>query len=131
MTDKLLPNYYKQIGLILAAISIVLLMTNIAYQQLNDLNQESIDWILKDIFLISLLMIAFAKEKVENERIIALRYNKLKQSVIFGGFVLVMDSLLQIIANYEVFKMKEGFIIMTMILLFYLITFNFRKYNFD
>jgi uncharacterized protein YacL len=131
MTDKLLPNYYKNIGLTLAAISIVLLMTNIAYQQLNDLNQESIDWILKDIFLISLLMIAFAKEKIENEKIIELRYNKLKQSVIFGGFVLIMDSLLQIIANYEVFEMKEGFLIMTMILLFYIITFNFRKYNFD
>lgn len=129
MKEKLLPNYYKKIGLITAFLALLLLITNIINQDLIDFKQENIDWVLKDIVLISLLLIAFAREKVENRKIENIRYEKLKQSVIFGGFVLIMDSLLQLIANYEMVKMKGGFQIMIMILLFYTISFNFRKFN--
>lgn len=131
MKEKLLPNHYKKIGLIIAFLSLLLLITNIIDQDLVKLKQENIDWILKDIFLVSLLLMAFAREKLENTKLAEIRYEKLKQSVIFGGFVLIMDSLLQVIANYQMIQMKGGFHIMVMILLFYLITFNFRKYNYD
>ena len=129
MTDKLLPNYYKKIGLTVAGVSLFLLIINTPYLKFYNFNPEILDWILKDIILVALLMIAFAKEKVESRKITEIRFNKLKQSVIFGGFVLIMDSLSQIVIHSQVTNMKDGFYIMIMILLFYLITFNFRKFR--
>ncbi len=130
MKEKLLPNYYKRIGLIFGSLSLIFLITNFFTQEFLNINQEIIEWILKDLLLISLLLITFTREKVESEKVMEIRYHKLKQSILFGGSVLILDSILELFSHYEKMEMKSGYHIMIMILLFYLVTFNFRKNNY-
>lgn len=129
MKEKLLPNYFKKIGLITAITSFILLILIYFYsEQISfSFNQEIIKWIFKDIILISLFFISFAKEKNETEKIYKLRFQGLKQSVIFGGVVLILDSISEIVFNNGEIEMKSGYEIMIMISLFYIVAFNFEK----
>jgi hypothetical protein len=129
MKENLLPNYFKKIGLITGIISFILLILIHFYSEQISFssNQEIIKWIIKDIILISLLFISFAKEKNETEKIFKIRFQRLKQSVIFGGAVLILDSISELAFNNGEIEMKSGYEIMIMIILFYVVTFNFEK----
>lgn len=129
MNENLLPNYFKKIGIITGIASIIFLILFHFYsEQLSfSLNQDIIKWILKDIFLISLLLISFTKEKIETEKIYKIRFQRLKQSVIFGGAVLILDSISELSFNIGEIEMKSGYEIMVMITLFYIVTFHFEK----
>ena len=129
MKENLLPNYYKKIGLIFGSLSFIFLAINLFYPDLIQSSQQLIKWIFKDILLISLLLIAFAKEKNESEQLNKLRFEKLKQSVLFGGVVLIFDSISELAFDKGDMDMKTGYEIMLMILFFYLITYNLKKYN--
>ena len=127
MKVKLLPTYYKNIGLVIGSLSLLILLFNMFYQELFDSNNLLFKWIFKDIFLISLLIISFAQEKIETNEISLLRFDRLKQSVIFGGIILVFDSISELVFYHGHMDMKSGYEIMVMILLFYLITFHSYK----
>ncbi|MGA8853712.1 MAG: hypothetical protein WB492_06005 [Christiangramia sp.] len=53
-------------------------------------------WIIKDIFLISLLFITFSRENTEDEKVLSLKLQKMVQALIFGPVVYVFESLIQI-----------------------------------
>ena len=129
MKENLLPNYFKKIGLIFGSLSIIFLISNLSYPDLIQSNQQLVKWIFKDFLLISLLLIAFAKEKNESEQLNKIRFEKLKQSVLFGGVVLIFDSISELAFDKGDMDMKTGYEIVLMILFFYLITYNLRKYN--
>ena len=129
MKENLLPNYFKKIGLIFGSLSIIFLISNLSYPDLVQSNQQLVKWIFKDLLLISLLLIAFAKEKNESEQLNKIRFEKLKQSVLFGGVVLIFDSISELAFDKGDMDMKTGYEIVLMILFFYLITYNLRKYN--
>ena len=86
-------------------------------------------WIFEDLLLISLLFIAFAKEKNDSEELNKIRLEKLKQSIIFGAVVLIFDSISDLAFDKGDMDMKTGYEIILMVLFFYLITYNLRKYN--
>jgi len=82
--------------------------------------------------LTSLLLLVFTKEKVETDVIKKIRFERLKQSLIFGAAVLILDSISELSFNIGDIEMKSGYEIMIMILLFYLITFSYKKkYNYN
>ncbi len=129
MSENLLPNYFKKIGLITGILSFIFLIL-VQFNQDWDfvlIKQEVFKWIFKDLFLISLLFVSFSKEKSETDQIYKLRFQRLKQSVIFGGAVLILDSISELVFNYGDIVMKSGYEIMLMILFFYIVTFNFGK----
>jgi len=127
MNVKLLPTFYRNIGIAIGVLSILFLAFNQFFSGLLEFNNPLIKWILKDLFLICLLVISFTREKAENDTINILRLEKLKQSVVFGGFVLVVDSIVDLVFYQEETDMKSGYEIMVMILIFYLVTFHFNK----
>ncbi|WP_034893257.1 hypothetical protein [Gillisia sp. Hel_I_29] len=132
MKENLLPNYYKKIGLTFGLLSLIFLILNLYYPDLINSNKELIKWICKDIFLTSLLLLVFTKEKVETDVIKKIRSERLKQSLIFGAAVLILDSISELSFNIGDIEMKSGYEIMIMILLFYLITFSYKKkYNYN
>lgn len=129
MKDNLLPNYFKKIGLITAVVSFAGMIFINFYQDLISIGiaQEIILWIVKDLILISLLVIAFSKERAETDKISKLRFQRLKQAVIFGGAVLILDSISELAFGRGDIEMKSGYEIMIMITLFYIVTFHFEK----
>ena len=131
MKESLLPNYFKKIGLIFGSFSIIFLILNLSYPDLIQSNQQLIKWIFKDVLLISLLLIAFAKDKNESDQLHKIRFEQLKRSVLFGGLVLVFDSISELAFDKGHMDMKSGYEIMLLVLFFYLISYNFKKYNYD
>src|SRR6056297_3637242 len=101
MKNNLLPNYYKKIGLILSVLSFIFLVVNLFYPDIIQWHQELIKWIFKDILLISLLLVAFAREKAESDKTNKLRTARLKQSFLFGVAVLVLDSISELSFNLK------------------------------
>jgi hypothetical protein len=132
MTEKLLPNYSKKIALTIGIISIFSLIFNYFLgSNLIEIEPIIIEWTFKNIFLVSLLVLVFSKEKTESKEINTIRFQQLRNAVGFGVFIIVMDSLSEIIFWNGNFEMKSGFRIMIMILLYYLILFSYKKYNYN
>lgn len=129
MKENLLPNYFKKIGLLFSLLSLTFLIINLFYPDLIQSHNELLKWIFKDIFLISLLLIAFTKEKDESAEMTNIRNENFKKSLLFGGAVLILDSISELSFNIGEIEMKSGYEIMIMILLFYLFTFNYKKKN--
>lgn len=132
MTEKLLPNYFKKIALTIGIISIFTLIFNYFLGfNIKEIEPTILEWIIKNIFLVSLLVLIISKEKTESQKINTIRFQQFRDAVGFGVFVIVLDSLSEIIfwdGNYE---MKSGFTIMVMVLLYYLIIFTYKKYNYN
>jgi hypothetical protein len=129
MNERLLPNYYKKIAFITGIIGVIAFILKFPLGDFVQLEQPRIDWILKDIILISLLIITFSKDKNETEKVKNLREQELRSAVIFGGFLLIINSIQEIFfwdGNYEI---EDGFEIMVAILLYYIIVFNIKKHK--
>lgn len=127
MKENLLPYYYKSVALTIGVLSIIALILKYVFADELVIQQERLGWIIKIIFLISLLILAFSKEKNESEEIGSLRLKEFKSALAFGVFVLVFDAFQELLfwdGNYE---MKNGYEIMLGILIFHLVLFNYRK----
>lgn len=128
MIKNLLPTYFKKIGLILGLAFFTLLLLSHFYpeQNLFFINHLKAEWIIKDMFLLSLFFIAFSKEKNETNNMLQLRFRKLKESVLFGGVLIFYDSI-SIFGYGNDEHLKSGFEILVLIMLFFIITFNLKK----
>ena len=124
MKKELLPNYYQKIGLIFGLISILILTTYYFELELIKSSKDIIKSIFENILLASLLLIVFTKEKYETDKINLIRLGTLKRALIFGGLILIFESILKLIWNSDFFEIRSGYEIMIMILLFFLIIFK-------
>lgn len=100
--DKLLPNYFKKIGLVVAILPIILFiilrLTNIL---LGD-NVEYYRDIMMNTILLGMFLIAFSKEKVEDEMIRSIRYKAFASALVFGvAFTLIQAPINLISKQYE------------------------------
>ena len=129
MNDRLLPNQYKLIAFVIFIISIIAFILKIPLADLVQLEQARITWIIKDIILISLLVITFSKDKNETQKITDLRVRELSGAVIFGGFLLIIQSIQEILFWDGHYEIEDGFEIMVAILLYYIIVFNIKKHK--
>lgn len=129
MNDRLLPNQYKIFAVVIFLISIIAFILKNPIADLIQLEQARISWIIKDLSLISLLIITFSKDKNETDKVRDLRVQELRGAVIFGGLILVINSIQEIIFWDGRYQIEDGFEIMVIILLYYIIVFNIKKYK--
>lgn len=127
MQEKLLPNIYKKIALTAGVLTLIALILKDPIAQALDFHEVRLDRIIKDLFLISLLAVVFSKEQNESEAISILRLKKLKEAVGFGGFILLFNSVQEIVFWDGDYEMKNGYEIMIGILIFYLVVFHIKK----
>ncbi len=95
----LLPNYTKRIGLVLFVLSFALLIATEFFPE----RAETLIVAAKNIILISMLMIALAKEKIEDELVEKLR----SQAFSFAFITGVIFSIFQPYVNYLVAAVVE------------------------
>ena len=124
MKDNLLPNKYQKIGLILGIISILVLIPYYFDLEFLISKNLAIKDIFKNILLTSILLIAFSKEKHETDQTKKIRLDSLKRAILFGGLILILESVLKLILDSTNFGIRSGYEIMVLILLFYLIIFK-------
>lgn len=127
MHIKLLPHNYKIIAFFVGLISFIFLIINHFDEQL--LEVKYLDPIGRPVFIIALLVMSFSREKRETNDLNSLRLKHLKGAVIFGAVMQIFQQVEAILFSVRDESYYSGFEIISLILVFYLITYNFGKYS--
>ena len=127
MKEYLLPNYYKKIALAIGIIALASLIFKYLLTDVLIIEQTRLEWIIKDIILISLLGIVFSREKNESKKISELRLKELKAALGFGFFIFLFDSVQELIFWDGIHETRSGYGILIGILLFHLVFFTYKK----
>lgn len=88
-TPKLLPNYYKKIGLAIIGIFIVIIV--LSSNNVINVEKDLLKYITDSILLIAFLLIALSKDKIEDELTIVIRLRAFTATFIFGVMITIID----------------------------------------
>ncbi|WP_416448327.1 hypothetical protein ACH3PA_18310 [Leeuwenhoekiella sp. A2] len=127
MNEYLLPNYYKKIAFGIGIVALLALIFKYLFVDLFIIEQTRLEWIIKNIILISLVGIVFSREKNESKKIKELRLQELKGALGFGIIILFFHSIQELIFWDGDYEMKSGYGLMVAMLLFHLVFFTYRK----
>ena len=127
MTENLLPNFFKKIGLSVGIMALLIFLLNDFYFTWLNIDQTRWDWILKIILLISLVTIVFSKDKYETKEISDLRLQNLKDSIGAGIVILLLSSFKELIFRDGDYDVISSFGLIIFILIIHLVTFNNSK----
>lgn len=125
--ENLLPSYSKKIAIITAIVAIIAFFSKVLVAEIIAVDETRIGIIFKTLLIVSLFVLVFSKEKNESKDIKRLRSQELKGALLFGGFLLLVDSIQDIIFGEGSYETKSGDGLMIAILLFYLISFAIKK----
>ncbi len=127
MNEKLLPNSLKKIVLPIILIFIIGLVFSDPVADYMNLEVIRLNWILKDLILLSLIVFVFSKEKIETPRTQKIRAKKIIESISFGIVVVIFDSLSAIFYSENSFEMKSSYELLILIFSYYLLSFYITK----
>ena len=81
---NLLPNYFKKIGLVFILVSVVFVVSvKISGIHITAEKKEMMKIILSDAFLLGMVIVAFSKDKDEDELTMLIRMKALGSAVVF------------------------------------------------
>lgn len=126
---RLLPNYFKKIGIGLCLIAIIVLKLLPVYLKELVWFENYHDFILTvglDIFIIGLLVFAFAKDKIEDELTLLIRLQSIAYAFTFIVLFVVIKPVFTFIHRGQISEVDGRFII-TLMLVIYISTFMLRK----
>ena len=123
---KLFPNYFKKVGLILillvAAVFIYLIWAQpVAIQQTKDLVKS----ILQSVFLAGILLIAVARDRVEDEQKQLLRLKAMATAFVFGMVYAIIDPFISLF--FRTTENHDARELVGTMLIFYLVLFYILK----
>lgn len=90
-----LPHSFKKIGIAI----IVLSLLTIIIGKMADFNNPTLKFAMKRIILVGLLVIALAKEKIEDERILTMRGQAFSMAFVAGVVYTLVQPLVNLIAD--------------------------------
>jgi len=125
--ENLLPSYSKKIAIITAIVAIIAFFSKVLVAEIIAVDETRIGIIFKTLLIVSLFVLVFSKEKNESKDVKKLRSQELKGALLFGGFLLLVDSIQDVIFGEGSYETKSGDGLMIAILLFYLISFAIKK----
>jgi hypothetical protein len=127
MNEKLLPNSLRKIVLPILLFLIIGLVFSDPIADYINLEIIRLNWILKDLILLSIIFFVFSKEKIETPRTQKIRAKKLIDSLGFGVVVVIYDSLSAIFFSGDSFEMKSSYEFLILIFSYYLLSFYISK----
>jgi uncharacterized membrane protein len=124
-----LPVYFKWIGIVLMVISAGM----IGYANLNDLDltgeHERFKVLTLSGFILGAFFLAFARDKEEDERLMALKLRSLAISFSWAVIMVVIRPVLDIVFGDEMAMMSSQTLVLSM-LIAYLIVYYLQKRNY-
>ena len=124
---RLLPNYYIKIVYGILVLSV--LFISLFKLKILIIDQEIV-WVISKIgVLISLLILAFTRSKIEDELTFRIRVQAIGRSFIFGVLYVIFNLLLKLqFPDHSV--LNDGAVgILLLMFIFYFITFHSMLYN--
>ena len=124
---RLLPNYFKKIGL---GVIILTILGGIFYKGshivISTEKKDILKHCVKDLFLIGLVFIVFAKDKIEDELTQLIRMKALIAAFIYGITFMICGDIIYMIFQ-EPMQVYDSFGLYLQTFLMYLIYYNFAK----
>jgi hypothetical protein len=126
---KLLGVHFKKIGIVVMVLSMV---PGLIFKMMHIALMESQKDLFKSFsysgFLLGLLLIAFSRDKVEDELTIHIRLKAMQEMFFFAVFYVVLDPLFDFILH-DLVSDVTGQHLITLMLVGYLISYYFKKSN--
>ncbi|SDS29040.1 hypothetical protein [Gramella sp. MAR_2010_147] len=126
---KLLPSYFKFIGLALIFISIAFLILNYSIHDLLQGPQNIFLWVFKDLILLGAIFFSFSYQKNETKEITEMRFGKLANALLFGLGLFFLDVIMELVFRKDSFEVKSGYEILLIILIYFIIVFHHDLYK--
>lgn len=122
---RLLPNYFKKIAFGIIALSILLAVLSISKILL--FNKDLIKIVIQNSLLISFLLLALTKDKIEDELTIKLRLQAFATSFIFGVILVIINPYTNLLFDGNFLSDKGTTELLFSMFLFYFIIFFIGK----
>lgn len=116
---KLLPNYYRKIGFALVGIVIIIIILSIT--KIIVAEDELLKSISGSILLIAFLLIALARDKIEDELTIIIRLRALAGTFIYGVVILIIDPFINLLFEGAFYSDKGATSLLNGMFVFYFI----------
>ena len=126
-TPRQLPTYFKRIGLAVMVLAVVpLVLKAIGSIDMARQTRHLVGVLTMNAFILGMLLIALAKDKVEDEMFIAIRIQSMAVAFIFAVFYVIVTPFVALAFNDPVDTMTGQQVVLTMLLI-YLFTYYMRK----
>ncbi len=123
---KLLPGIFKKIAFGLMILSVIFLILNIT--KTLSFEKEAVKTITKSGFLVSLLLLAVTKNKIEDERTLKIRLKAFTASLIYGVILVVVDPIINFIFEDNFLSDKGAIdILITMFIFYFILVFLMKR----
>jgi hypothetical protein len=126
----LFPNYFKKIGLLIIlltfVVGIVLKMMNI---QLASTKNEIFRMLPLSIIIVGLFLIAWSKDKVEDEMTMYIRLNAIAWTFIWTISYVIFQPIAELIVNNQPKNVSGQQIVMTMLIGFIIMFYFLKRRN--
>ena len=128
-TLRLLPNYFKKVGLGLIIFILLLLPFSqllFSYISISDDKRHFIFILLFNFILVGLLLFSLAKDKIEDELTLLYRITAMASAFIAGTVFLIVSPVTNLLFSGKPIEATGAQLVLYM-LLFYLLIFNYLK----
>lgn len=120
-TPRLLPRSFKIVGIAVMALTAASpILVKLMKVQVDAPTKDLLRTLTLDLFLLGLLFISFARDRMEDEMTTELRIRSMAQAFLFAvAFVMVMP-LIDLVVSDPIVDMKGQQVIMTMLIIYLL-----------
>ena len=123
----LLPHYFKKIGMVLLIMAFIpAIIVKYIGIELAQASKEVFKILLMNIVILSLLLVAFAKDKVEDEKTIFFRVKSLTIAFIWAVLFVVLKPLTDVIFKNKIENENAQGLVLSMLFV-YLIFYYLQK----
>ena len=123
---RLLPAIFKKIGFTLLLISV--LFAALSISKLLQIDKVLAMTLFKSGMLISLLLLALTKNKIEDELTLKIRLKALAATFIYGVVVVIIEPLISLLFNGNfLFDKAAPELLMSMFLFYFLMLYMMKK----
>jgi hypothetical protein len=123
----LLPNYFRKIGIAIMLLAFVsMVIAKAANVTLTPASKEVFQLLTKNSFILGLLFIAWARDKVEDELTIAIRQKSMVMAFIGSVFYVIIKPFIDMLMKGPIGALTAQELVSSM-LLFYLLVYFVQK----
>jgi len=123
----LLPNYFKTIGIVIMLLAFVPIVVVIVMKfEITQTQKETFKILTMDFFILGLLFVAWAKDKLEDEMTVYVRLKSMAFTFSWAVLYVIIKSLIDLIFKISIGDLSSQQLIITMLFV-YLIMYFFKK----
>jgi hypothetical protein len=125
----LLPNKFKKLGWVVVLLAILCaLCTGAGIVPLEASVKESMRHVLLNVLILGMLLIAWAKDAIEDELTLLIRFRVLGSAFIWAVLLVIIKPLIEILLQDAMVEMGSQQLVLSM-LFYYLMVYNIQKRN--